>query len=52
MRTKGDQGHFRRRKSKRAKRQYGRMSEVAVAKERQTVRRLAPYLDKYKTKGN
>jgi large subunit ribosomal protein L35 len=52
MRTKGHQGHFRRRKSKRAKRKIGRMFEVKAAKNRKTIRRLAPYLDKYKTKGH
>lgn len=52
LRTKGRQGHFRRRKSKRSKRLFTRMSEVSVAKDRKTIRRLAPYLKKYKTKGN
>jgi len=52
LRTKGRQGHFRRRKSKRSKRLFTRMSEVSVAKDRKTIRRLAPYLNKYKTKGN
>jgi large subunit ribosomal protein L35 len=52
MRTKGRQGHFRRRKSKRAKQDYTKMFEVAVAKDRNTIRRLAPYLSKYKTKGH
>ena len=28
------------------------MSEVSGAKDRKTIRRLAPYLMKYKTKGN
>jgi large subunit ribosomal protein L35 len=52
MQTKGRQGHFRRRKSKRAKRQFSQMLEVKVAKNRQAIKRLAPYLGKYKTKGN
>lgn len=52
LRTKGRQGHFRRRKSKRSKRLFTRMSEISVAKDRKTIRRLAPYLKKYKTKGN
>lgn len=51
MQTKGRQGHFRRRKSKRAKRQFSQMIEVKVAKNRQTITRLAPYLNKFKTKG-
>jgi large subunit ribosomal protein L35 len=52
MRTKGRQGHFRRRKAKRNKRQFTKMFEVEVAKDRATIRRLAPYLKKYKTKGH
>ncbi|MBN2044614.1 MAG: 50S ribosomal protein L35 [Anaerolineales bacterium] len=52
VRTKGRQGHFRRRKSKRAKRQFTRMLSVSAAGHRKTIRRLAPYLNKYATKGN
>ncbi|MBW2412036.1 MAG: 50S ribosomal protein L35 [Deltaproteobacteria bacterium] len=52
MRTKGRQGHFRRRKSKRAKLQFTKMHEVAGSSHRKTIRRLAPYLSKYRTKGN
>ncbi len=52
LKTKGRQGHFRRRKSKRSKRQFTKMNEVTVAKDRKTIRRLAPYLKKYRTKGN
>ena len=48
VRTKGHQGHFRRRKSKRVKRQFSEMTEVPVAKDRKTIRRLAPYLKKKK----
>ena len=44
VQTKGSQGHMRRRKSKRAKRQYTDMHLVKVAKVRKTIRRLAPYL--------
>jgi large subunit ribosomal protein L35 len=44
MRTKGNQGHLRRRKSKRAKRLMSRMLEVQSPKIRQTIKRLAPYL--------
>ena len=44
MRTKGRQGHFRRRKSKRAKRQFKWMKEVKTSSLRQSIRRLAPYL--------
>lgn len=52
VRTKGRQGHFRRRKSKRVKRQFTKMLPVAASSHRKTIRRLAPYLKKYKTKGN
>jgi hypothetical protein len=52
MGTKGRQGHFRRRKSKRAKRQFTKMQEVSAASHRKTIRRLAPYIKKYKTKGH
>jgi large subunit ribosomal protein L35 len=48
MRTKGGKSHLRRRKSKRAKRQLDRMLEVENTKEAKRVRRLAPYLGKYK----
>jgi large subunit ribosomal protein L35 len=44
MRTKGSQGHLRRRKSKRAKRQMSRMHEIESSTTRQTIKRLAPYL--------
>ena len=50
MRTKGHQGHLRRRRSKRAKRQYTRMQEVENSSLKQTIKRLAPYLGQYKTK--
>lgn len=46
MREKGLKSHRRRTKSKRAKREYARMHEVENAKERQRIRRLAPYLDR------
>lgn len=52
MRTKGGQSHLRRRRSKRAKRQYSRMQEVKAASLRKAVKRLAPYLDKYKANPN
>ena len=44
VRTKGSQGHYRRRKPKRMKRQMLRMHEVESSKIRQTIKRLAPYL--------
>ncbi|MEX0787725.1 MAG: 50S ribosomal protein L35 [Anaerolineales bacterium] len=52
VRTKGGQSHFRRRRSARAKRQYGRMQLVKSSKLARRVRRLAPYLEKYKSNPN
>jgi len=52
VRTKGGQSHLRRRRSKRAKRQFTRMLEVKGASIRQTVGRLAPYLAKHKANPN
>ncbi len=46
VRTKGGQGHLKRRKSKRAKRLSTEMIEVAEPKNRKTIKRLAPYLKK------
>ena len=46
MRTKGRQSHFRRRKSKRVKRQFIRMHEVNSNALKKTIKRLAPYLDR------
>lgn len=48
MRTKGGKSHLRRRKSKRTKQQFSEMHEVATSTEAKRVRRLAPYLGKYK----
>jgi large subunit ribosomal protein L35 len=44
MRTKGRQGHFRRRKSKRAKRQFTKMQEVKGDRYKWRIKKLAPYL--------
>jgi large subunit ribosomal protein L35 len=44
MRTKGHQGHMRRRRSKRAKRQYMWMQEVKGSSYKRKIKRLAPYL--------
>jgi large subunit ribosomal protein L35 len=52
VRTKGGKSHLRRRKSKRTKREFTRMQPVESKKISQTVRRLAPYLDKYKANPN
>jgi len=48
MRTKGGKSHLRRRKSKRTKAQFDTMLEVGSPAEARRVRRLAPYLGKYK----
>ncbi|MEL6151697.1 MAG: 50S ribosomal protein L35, partial [Chloroflexota bacterium] len=48
VRTKGGKSHLRRRTSKRSKRQFTRMQEVKNKKEAKRVRRLAPYLGKYR----
>jgi large subunit ribosomal protein L35 len=45
MRTKGNQGHFRRRKSKRAKRKISKMFEVKAKGFNKRIKRLAPNLD-------
>lgn len=52
MQTKGRQGHFRRRKAKRSKRQFVKMQPVLATGHQKVIRRLAPYLKKYKTKGH
>jgi large subunit ribosomal protein L35 len=52
VRTKGGQSHLRRRKSARAKRLFSEMVEVKGRSYRQRVRRLAPYLDRYKANPN
>ncbi len=48
MRSRGGKSHLRRRKSKRTKRAWNRMHEVSNSAEAKRVRRLAPYLGKYK----
>ncbi|NLE51153.1 MAG: 50S ribosomal protein L35 [Chloroflexi bacterium] len=48
MRTKGGKSHLRRRKSKRSKAKFDTMLEVTTSAEAKRVRRLAPYLGKYK----
>lgn len=47
LRTKGGKSHLRRKKSKRVKRQFGKMIEVKTASEKRRIKRLAPYLKKY-----
>ena len=48
MRTKGGKSHLRRRKSKRTKRLFSRMLEVKTPGERKRIKRLAPYMSKYR----
>jgi large subunit ribosomal protein L35 len=48
MRSKGGKSHLRRRKSSRAKAQLAEMHEVKNPAEARRVRRLAPYLGRYK----
>lgn len=48
VRTKGGKSHFRRRTSKRVKRQLSSMLAVKNRGEVKRVRRLAPYLGKYR----
>lgn len=47
LRTKGGKSHLRRKKSKRVKRQFGKMIEVTNAGDKRRIKRLAPYLKKY-----
>lgn len=48
MQTKGGKSHLRRRKSKRTKQLFSRMVPVKSAGNRKRIKRLAPYLKKYK----
>jgi large subunit ribosomal protein L35 len=52
VRTKGGKSHFRRRTSKRTKRLFTRMIEVKGSSMVKRIRRLAPYLGKYKANPN
>jgi large subunit ribosomal protein L35 len=52
VRTKGGQSHLRRRTPDRSKRMFGKMLPVKGAKIIKRVRRLAPYLDRYKANPN
>jgi len=49
MRTKGRKSHFRRRKSKRTKKLFDQMVPVQGKGYHKRIRRLAPYMKKYKT---
>ncbi|MBU1662620.1 MAG: 50S ribosomal protein L35 [Chloroflexi bacterium] len=44
MQTKGNQSHYRRRRSKRVKRQFKWMQEVKSSSLKKRIKRLAPYL--------
>lgn len=48
LRTKGGKSHLRRRKSKRMKRQLDQMLVVTAAGDRKRIKRMAPYMKKYK----
>ena len=52
VRTKGGKSHLRRRKSKRVKAQLDSMIPVKGSGIRKRVKRLAPYLSKYKANPN
>lgn len=52
VRTKGGQSHFRRRRSKRSKRQYTEMIPVKGSGFKKRIHRLAPYMNKYRTTPN
>jgi len=52
VRTKGSKSHLRRRKSARVKAQLSSMIPVQGAGIRKRVKRLAPYLSKYKSNPN
>lgn len=48
VRTKGGKSHLRRRSAKRVKRQWDKTMEVGERATQRRIRRLAPYLGKYK----
>lgn len=48
VRTKGGKSHLRRRKSKRSKALLSRMLVVESAGDRRRIKRMAPYMKKYK----
>jgi large subunit ribosomal protein L35 len=48
VRTKGGKSHLRRRSAKRTKRQFDKMLEVTHGADAKKIKRLAPYLGKYK----
>lgn len=48
VRTKGGKSHFRRRRSARAKRQFAKMVTVEGSGYKKRIKRLVPYISKYK----
>ncbi len=48
VRTKGGKSHLRRRSAKRVKRQWDKTMEVGDKAMKRRIRRLAPYLGRYK----
>ena len=52
VRTKGGKSHFRRRTSKRTKAMFSRMIPVKGKGFQKRIRRLAPYMSKYKANPN
>lgn len=48
VRTKGGKSHLRRRSSKRVKAQFSKMLVVECAGDRRRIKRMAPYMKKYK----
>jgi large subunit ribosomal protein L35 len=48
VRTKGGKSHLRRRKSKRVKRSFDKMIVVDSAGDRKKIKRLLPYMNKFK----
>ena len=48
VRTKGGKSHLRRRSSKRTRRQFDKMLEVTTGGEVKRIKKLAPYMSKYK----
>jgi large subunit ribosomal protein L35 len=48
LRTKGGKSHLRRKKAARTKAQFAKMLEVTAPGDKKRIRRLAPYLKKYK----
>ena len=48
VRTKGGKSHLRRRSAKRVKRQWDKRMEVSEKAMQRRIRRLAPYLGRYK----